>query len=125
VIATVATIAAAGTLLTGSASLQATLTAPTHAPKIGTHWAYTVRATDGGKPASGKLTVQIVDPLGGHHPVGFGAKKGNVTNVAFKGTFSDFVIWPKSSLGVPLTFQATVASGGTKKVVRYKVTPRG
>jgi len=122
----VAKVALAGTLLAASgSSMQATLTAAGHSPKIGAHWPYSVHATTGGKPAAAKLTVQIVDPLGGHHPVGFGAKKGNVTNVAFKGTFSDFVVWPQSSSGVPLTFEVTVVSGKTKRVLDYKVTPGG
>lgn len=119
----IAKVAVAGALLASAGSLQAGLTAAGHAPKIKTHWAYTVRATVSGKPAAAKVTAQIVDPLGGRHPVGFGKKKGNVTNVPFRGTFSDFVIWPSSSTGVPLTFRLTVTVGTTKKILNYTVTP--
>lgn len=106
------------------ASPHVSLTAAGHTPKVGSHWPYTVRLTAAGKPVRGRVTAQIVDPLGGKHPVGFGVKKGNVTNVAFKGSFHDFVVWPKSSTSVPLTFRITVVSGKTKRVVNYKVTPR-
>jgi hypothetical protein len=125
-ISSVAKVALAATVATGAtASLQATLTAGGHAPKIGAHWAYSVRATAGGKPAAAKVTAQIIDPLGGKHPVGFGAKKGNVTDVPFKGRFSDFVVWPESSSGVPLVFRITVSTGTAKRILNYKVTPGG
>ena len=110
-----ATALAAGTL-------HVTLVAVTHTPKVGARWPYIVTATVGGKPAAGHLTAQIVDPLGGKHPVGFGSKKGNVTNVAFKGRFQDFVIWPKTSVGYPLTFRVTVTTASGKKVLNYVVT---
>ncbi len=120
---TFAKTALASVLLVSAGSpLQVRLSAAGHAPKIKTHWAYTVRATLAGKPATAKVTAQIVDPLGGMHPVGFGKKKGNVTNVPFKGTFSDFVIWPGSSTEIPLTFRLTVTSGKGKKVLNYRVT---
>lgn len=99
-----------------------TLAALTHTPKVGTHWPYVVTATVGGKPAAGRVTAQIVDPLGGKHPVGFGAKNGNVTNIPFKGRFKDFVVWPAASIGYPLTFRVIVTVGTTKKVVNYTVT---
>lgn len=124
----VATLVAAGALAGGAlaaGSLHATLTAATHTPKVGAHWRYSVHATIAGKPARARVTVQIVDPLGGKHPVGFGAKKGNVTRIPFRGTFRDFVIWPKSSVGFPLLFRVTVTAGKAKRVIDYKVTVRG
>ncbi len=110
-------------LVSAGSSVQVRLTASGHAPKIKTHWPYTVRATLAGKPAAGMVTAQIVDPLGGKHPVGFGKKKGNVTKVPFKGTFADFVIWPANSTGVPLTFRLTITSGATTRTLNYRVTP--
>jgi hypothetical protein len=120
----VAKVAVLAVLVSPGSSLQVRLSASGHAPKIQTRWPYTVRAILGGKPAAGEVTAQIVDPLGGRHPVGFGKKKGNVTKVPFKGTFTDFVVWPSSSTGVPLTFRLTVTSGTTKKILNYRVTPR-
>ena len=48
-----------------SAPVHVTVTAATHTPKINARWNYTVKETAAGKPASGKTTVQIVDPIGG------------------------------------------------------------
>ncbi|HZT15544.1 MAG TPA: hypothetical protein VFA19_06305 [Gaiellaceae bacterium] len=120
-----AILATAGALAAGAlaaGSLHVTLTAAGHSPKAGAHWPYAVHASLGGKAARARVTVQIVDPLGGKHPVGFGAKKGNVTRIAFRGTFRDFVIWPKTSVGFPLTFRVTVTAGKAKRVVNYTVT---
>jgi hypothetical protein len=111
---------ATGALAAGS--VKATLTAPTHTPKVKTKWFYTLRVTDGGKPASARLTAQIVDPIGGVHPVAFGSSTKPIRNYAFKGTFRDYVIWPADSRGVPLTLRLTVRVGATKKVLSYRVT---
>lgn len=113
-------LAAAGALAAGS--LHATLTTAGHTPKANVHWPYTVHATIGGKPARARVTARIVDPLGGVHPVEFGASKANVTKIAFHGTFRDYVIWPTDSVGFPLTFRIIVTSGTTKRVIDYKVT---
>ena len=113
---------AAGTF--AAAGVKATLTAPTHTPKINTKWYYTLRVTDGGKPASARLTAQIVDPIGGAHPVLYGATKKPITNRAFKGTFRDYIVWTAESRGVPLTLRLTVRAGTAKKVLTYGVTAR-
>ncbi len=105
--------------------LQVTLTAPGHTPKVGTRWSYAVRATWQGKPVAARITAQIVDPIGGSHFVQFGKTTKNVVNWPFKGEFRDFVIWPKSSRGIPLKLRITVRANGVKKIVTYAVTPRG
>jgi hypothetical protein len=110
-------------LVTGGSGLRATLTAPTHTPKIGTKWRYTVRATRNGKAIAARVTAQIVDPLGSAHPVQYDATKKNITNWRFVGTFRDYVIWTASSKGIPLTFRVTVVAAHTKKVINYRVTP--
>jgi hypothetical protein len=105
--------------------LHATLAASGHTPKVNTHWNYTVRATRDGEPVAARLTAQIVDPIGGRHPVDFRSSTKHVTNWPFKGTFRDYVIWPSSSRGVPLTLRLVVRSGGAAKVITYAVTPHG
>ena len=112
----------AGTVAAGG--VKATLTAPTHTPKVNTRWYYTLRVTDGGKPASARLTAQIADPLGGMHPVLFGATKKPITNRPFKGTFRDYIVWTAESRGVPLMLRLTVHVGAAKKVLTYGVTAR-
>jgi len=114
----------AGTLAV-AAPLKATLTAPGHTPKINTHWNYVVRATVAGKPVAAKLTAQIVDPIGGRHPVEFGANTKTITNWPFKGVFRDYIIWPASSRGVPLKLRLVIRAGGSTKVITYAVTPHG
>ena len=37
---------------------------------------------------------------------------------------SDFVIWPTSTRGIPLTLRITVHVGSIRKVLSYVVTPR-
>ena len=72
----------------------------------------------------GKITVQIVDPTGKAHPVQYGTTKRNITSRPFEGRFADFVVWPASARGVPLTFRVTVRSGATAKRIDYRVTAR-
>jgi hypothetical protein len=105
------------------ASPQVTLTAPGHTPKIDTRWYYVVRATAGGTPVSARITAQIVDPIGGAHPVQFGKSTKTITNWPFKGVFRDYVIWPKSSRGVPLKLRIVVRVGAIRKTLTYAVTP--
>ena len=110
-------------MLLVATSPQVTLTAPTHTPKINTRWYYTVRATEAGKPVAGRLTAQIVDPIGDTHPLQFGTTTKNLTNWAFTGQFRDFIIWPASSRGIPLTLRVIVKVGTAKRTLTYAVTP--
>ena len=105
--------------------VKATLTAPGHTPKVNTRWSYVVRATSQGKPLAARLTAQVVDPIGNTHPVQFGTTKKNIVNWPFKGEFRDFIIWTRSSRGIPLKLRLTVRANGAKKIVTYAVTPRG
>jgi hypothetical protein len=108
----------------GTAGVKVKLVAPTHSPRIVVKWRYTVRATVGGKPAAARVTAQIVDPLGGVHPVELGDTKTKIVVRRFRGVFRDFVRWPAESRGIPLTFRVTVLAGGKRKVISYRVTPR-
>jgi hypothetical protein len=117
-------VLAAVSVLVG-APVKITVTAPDHVPPVGARWNYSVAATVGGRPIKGLITEQIVDPIGGTHPVLFGSGKKVIKNWPFKGVFRDYMIWPKSSRGVPLTWRITVVVGKTKRVINYKVTPQG
>jgi hypothetical protein len=115
---------AAAVLAAGGSAVKVTLTAPGHTPKINTHWNYSVTATRDGKPVAAKVTVQIVDPIGGVHPVQFAKTKKNIVGWPFKGIFRDYITWPASSaVGFGLTLRVTVKAGGASKVITYKVTP--
>ena len=115
----------AATMLPATPPVKVTVTAPDHAPPVGVRWNYSVAATVNGRPVRGLITEQIVDPIGGTHPVTFGSGRKIIKNRPFKGVFRDYMIWPKSSRGVPLTWRITVVVGKTKRVVSYKVTPQG
>ena len=119
---TAATVTAAVGLLAAPAP-SVTVTAPGHTPRVKTHWAYTVHVTSAGKPVAGRLTEVIVDPVGGVHPVDLGSTTTKIANRPITGAFSDYIIWPAASRGIPLTLRITVQVGGTKKVIEYHVTP--
>src|SRR3954471_13729236 len=106
------------------APLHVTLAAPTHTPSANVKWRYAVHATRAGKPVRARLTAQIVDPVGGIHPVLYANTRRKLVNWPFNGTFRDYVTWAGSSRGIPLTFRLTVVSGGAKRALRYRVTPR-
>jgi hypothetical protein len=116
--------AALATTFIASGSVKATLTAPTHTPKANTKWYYVLRVTQNGRPVAARITVQIVDPLGDAHAVQLGASKRNITNYPIRGTFRDYVIWPKESSGIPLTFRIIVRAGGITKIVKYSIVSR-
>ena len=116
---------AAAALAVGAAPFKATLTAGTHHPAISTRWPYVVKVVDPkGKPLRARISVAVVDPLGGVHPTLYYVSKTKyVTNILFRGTFRDAVRWPPESKGYPLTFRVTVKVGTAKKVLTYLVTP--
>lgn len=122
---TLAIAGAALALVGGSAAkIKVSLTAPTHQPTINVHWTYAVHLTRGGKPLTGRITVQIVDPIGGVHPVQFGNTKTDITRFRFRGVFRDYIIWPPESRGIPLKLRVIVVRTAFRKVISYAVTPR-
>jgi hypothetical protein len=105
-------------------AVKVTLVAPGHAPRVGKRWVYSVHATSRGKPVAARITAQIVDPIGGSHPVNYGTTSKPIVNRRFKGVFRDFVEWPRSSRGIPLRFRVIVVAAGAKRTIDYPVTPR-
>ena len=126
-IAVVTLALAAPAVAAAPKTLKATLTAATHTPVADntTRWPYQVKVTDlKGKPLAGRVSIAVVDPVGGVHPVQFGANTTYVTNWPFKGVFKDWVLWPpESAVGVTLKFRATVTTVKGKKVLIYVVKP--
>jgi hypothetical protein len=80
--------------------------------------------TRAGKPVRARLTLQIVDPLGGAHPVTVGATTQPITNRPIVGVYRDYLIFPPESRGVPLKIRVTAVVGSVKRVLVYVVTPR-
>jgi hypothetical protein len=119
-----------GALAVALASLTLTFSAHGHAPpigqssEVGPHWPYTVKVTRDGKPVSARLTMQIVDPLGGVHAVTVGATTQPITNRRIVGVYRDYLIFPPESRGVPLKIRVTVVAGAARRSLVYAVTPR-
>jgi hypothetical protein len=117
-------IATSALAATAAVPFKATLAAGTHRPAINTRWPYAVKVVDSkGHPLRARISVAVVDPLGGVHPTEYYLSTKLVTNIPFRGTFRDAVKWPPESKGFPLTFRVIVKVGTTKKVLKYLVTP--
>jgi hypothetical protein len=104
--------------------LHFSFSAPTHTPRVNAKWFYSVHATLNGKPVRATVTSQIVDPVGGVHPVQFRNSKRNVTNHPFVGVFRDYVQFPPEAQGVRLTLRVTVKARGARIVFPYWIEPR-
>ena len=115
----------ASALAVTATSFKVTLHAGTHHPAVNTRWPYSVRVVDAkGHPLRARISVAVVDPIGGVHPTLFYVSDTKyVTNIPFKGTFRDAVKWPPESKGYSLTFRVIVKAGTLKRVLKYLVTP--
>lgn len=102
---------------------RAVLHAPTHHPRAGKPWLYSVRVTDpDGRPIRARIRMQI---LFGGLPVG---KVDGGKTFSFVGTWREPkkapLIWPARSRGHPLTFEAIVTARGVSTRLRYAVDVR-
>jgi hypothetical protein len=100
---------------------RAVLRAPTHTPKAGRPWLYSVRVTDlQGRPIRARITMQV---LFGGVPVG---KVDSGKTFSFVGTWrepkKEPLIWPARARGRPLTFEAIVTARGATKRLDYAIT---
>jgi hypothetical protein len=100
---------------------RAVLHPPTHTPKAGKPWLYSVRVTDlQGRPIRARITMQV---LFGGIPVG---KVDGGKTFSFVGTWREPrrepLIWPARSRGRPLTFEAIVTARGATRRLDYTIT---
>ena len=102
------------------------LHAPTHTPKVNVRWPWSITvSTQAGKPLGATISVAIVDPIGGVHPVEYDCCKGKfITNVKIKGRFADKVIYPLASRGFRVVFRVTVKTPVGRRVVSYWIKAR-
>jgi len=106
-------------------AFRASLSARTHRPRVGSKWWYVVRAVDlRGRPLRGRLTVQVVDPLGTAHPAEAGTSTRKLLNFPFAGRYRDFAQWPAVARGYRLTLRVVVKAGGSSRTLAYWVRPR-
>lgn len=104
----------AGTTPTAPALFRATLTAPTHRPRVNAPWTYVVRIRDAsGHPLRARVHLQAlfggvpVGQIGDHHVVG---------------VWKETINWPPDSVGHPLVFQAEVTAAGSTVKLNYPLT---
>jgi hypothetical protein len=108
-----------------AAPFRIALSAPTHMPPAGkAKWWYVVRATASGRPVRGKLTVEVVDPLGTPHVAEVGTSARKLKDYPFSGRYRDFAQWPPASRDYRLTFRVIVTVRGASRKVDYWVRPR-
>ena len=106
-----------------TSAFRAVLHAPTHTPKAGKPWLYSVRVTDPqGRPIRARIAMRI---LFGGIPVG---KVDAGRTFSFVGTWREPkdspLIWPARSRGHPLTFEAIVTALGATKRLDYTINVR-
>lgn len=126
-VAAVCVLALALPLTAGAApAFKFAFTATTHTPKVNARWPWSLKVTtNAGKPLAARITVQIIDPLGGVNPVEFGCCKKNIVNYLLRrGVFRDYVLFPPEARGYRLKFQVIVKALGTRRIVSYWVKPR-
>jgi hypothetical protein len=110
-----------------AAGFVAALRAPTHHPRADRNWVITVTArTRSGRALRATafyeflfngqvVSTQYPDPHGPPHQSPW----------TFTGSFSDAVVWPRRSVGVPLTFRVVVRARGLGTVnLDYRVRVR-
>jgi len=113
-----APVLAASIVKRSAGPLFATLTASTHAPKIGVAMTIKVTATLNGKPAHAALTYQYLFGdvvVSTRYPC-------NGKACSFTGRYSDRLTFPATSLGTPLTLQVVVKAAGHTVKLGWSVT---
>jgi len=105
--------------------VKARLYAPTRTPKANAKWHYRIVVTDKkGRRLGGKITVQIVDPLGRAHAVTYDNTKKPIANMAFDGHFKDYAEFPPDARGFTLTFRVIAKTAKGTVTITYPVTPK-
>ena len=108
-----------------SGRVTATLHAPTRTPKANVKWRYRVVVTDSkGRRLGGKITVQIVDPLGRAHALTYDETKKPITNFPFRGSFRDYAEYPPDARGFTLTFRVIAKTAKGTVTITYPVKPK-
>src|SRR5262245_11977049 len=106
-------------------AVKATLYPGPKNPKANAKWRYRVRVTDTkGAKLGGKITVQIVDPLGQPHSVTYDNTRRVIKNFPFRGEFRDYVEFPADARGFTLTFRVTARTAKGTVTLSYPVTPK-
>ena len=106
-----------------AAVFKATLSAPTHRPRVNRPWPITIRAADlGGHPIRARLTMRLF-----YNGIAVG-KVDNGRAYTFTGAWrekkGEEIEFPPASRGQRLTFQAVVTARRATIKLNYWVQPR-
>ena len=106
-----------------AAAFKATLSAPTHRPRVDHPWPIAIRVTDpGGHPIRARLTMRLL-----YNGIAVG-KVDNGRVYTFLGTWreqkGEEIKYPSASSGQRLMFQALVTARGRTIKLNYWVRPR-
>jgi hypothetical protein len=102
-----------------SGPVHASLHGANHSPIVGTHWVYTVHATDAsGKPLSGTVETDFVfaGTVVGHEAPPFHRLKDGVLH--------DTIEYPSSSVGHPITLVTVIHTSAGSVALGWPVTAR-
>lgn len=102
-----------------SGPLSATLAPSTHTPLINKNWPITVTATLNAKPAHATAAYEFVFAgivVQTQYP------RSN-KKFHFTGRFSDNLVFPKASVGQPLTLRVVIKASGHTVNLNWAVTP--
>jgi hypothetical protein len=113
---------------TAASPVRVKLTTGTATPVADAPWRYTITARDAkGKPVTAKARLQILlgtVVVGCWKRVAMEQCQGMTSGtwIPFRGKRTGVLHWPAQSVGVTLTFQATVVAGGRTTRLRAPVT---
>jgi hypothetical protein len=127
-LASIAVLALVGASTSAAASITVKLTTSSAKPVVGQPWRYTVTVRSAsGAPLRAQMKLQLLLGTtvvgcwkGGAMVQCFGANAGEW--IGFKGKRSGVLRFPAQSLGVTLTFRATVRVQGQTRKLRAPVT---
>ena len=100
-----------------SGSVTFTMSATSHAPKVGDGWTLEVTATRNGSPLTGRV---VADALFQGSPV-YDIDTGRLK----AGRYRYHDIWPQRAAGVPLTIRLKVKAGGRQQVFLFDLQVAG
>ncbi len=99
-----------------TARFVARLYAPTHHPRANHRWRIRITArTRGGRALHAEVRYQFL-----FH----GQVVSRQSHYRFRGTFRDTIVWPRKSIGYPLTFRAVVTTRLGRRNLDYAVRVR-
>jgi len=100
-----------------SGSVTFTLSATSHAPKVGDGWTVEVNATRKGSPLPGRVTADALFQGSPVYDIDTGTLKA--------GRYRYHDVWPQRAAGVPLTIRLKVKAGGRQQVFLFDLQVAG